>query len=124
MVGFQHKRTRSYHPQCNGVLERMHRQLKAAMTCHEGQSWIEALPLVLLGMRSAHKDDLKASSAELLYGETLRLPGEFFDKTDSISTDLTDFGTRLRKNMSEIRPVPATRHCNKNIFIYKDLPAT
>lgn len=121
MVGFQHKRTTAYHPQCNGLVERLHRQLKAAIVCHENQSWTEALPLVLLGLRSALKDDIHASPAELVYGETIRLPGDFFHESAPETIDLTDFITRLRKVMYEIKPVPATRHCDKKVFIHKDL---
>ncbi|XP_013162511.1 PREDICTED: DNA replication licensing factor mcm4-like [Papilio xuthus] len=54
--------------------------------CHAPQKWTESLPWVLLGVRSSFKEDLNASSAELLYGEPLRLPGEFFDP-DLASTD-------------------------------------
>ncbi|CAK1579001.1 unnamed protein product [Parnassius mnemosyne] len=71
LIGFQHKRTTSYHPACNGMVERMHRHLKAAIVCHNNQRWTESLPLVLLGMRNALKQDLQASPAELLYGEEL-----------------------------------------------------
>lgn len=122
MIGFQHKKTTAYHPQCNGLIERLHRQVKAAITCHENSIWTEALPIVLLGIRSAYKEDLHASSAELIYGEPLRLPGEYFHQSSNESMDMTDFISRLRKVMSEIRPVPATRHCNKQVFIHKDLP--
>ncbi|XP_077302699.1 uncharacterized protein LOC143923073 [Arctopsyche grandis] len=31
--------------------------------------WMRALPIVLLGLRAAYKEDLKAKSAELVYGE-------------------------------------------------------
>lgn len=68
--------TTSYHPCANGMVERMHRQLKAALICHGG-SWCTVLPLVLLGMRASLKEDLGVSSADLVYGESLRLPGEF-----------------------------------------------
>ncbi|KAL0809105.1 hypothetical protein ABMA28_012730 [Loxostege sticticalis] len=74
-IGFQHRKTTAYHPQCNGLVERFHRQLKAAITCHAEPSWTESLPIVLLGIRSAIKEDLNTSSAELVYGEPLRLPG-------------------------------------------------
>lgn len=95
-AGFHHKRTTAYHPACNGMVERMHRQLKAAIVCHASQNWTETLPLVLLGMRSAYKEDLQTSSAELLYGENLRLPGEFFQsRTGTTSvTDMADFTAR------------------------------
>ncbi|XP_047990749.1 uncharacterized protein LOC125229853 [Leguminivora glycinivorella] len=68
-------RTTAYHPCANGMIERVHRQLKAALMCHSG-SWTRALPLVLLGMRTAFKEDLKATAAEMVFGESLRLPGE------------------------------------------------
>jgi hypothetical protein len=46
--------------------------------CLADEHCAEALPLVLLGIRSAWKEDLKVSSAELEYGFPLLLPGEFF----------------------------------------------
>jgi len=57
-------------------VERMHRSLKAAIMCREQERWTDALPLVL-GIRTDFKTDLQASVAELVYGETLRIPGEF-----------------------------------------------
>lgn len=42
-------------------------------------SWLEALPSVLLGLRTSYKEDIKATAADLVYGTSLRLPGEFFD---------------------------------------------
>jgi len=44
--------------------------------CHADQQWIEALPLVLLGIRTAQKEDLQSSAAELVYGEPLWVPGD------------------------------------------------
>jgi hypothetical protein len=49
--------------------------------CHADQHWTEALPLVLLSIRSSFKADLHASSAELVYGETLGIPGELLTQT-------------------------------------------
>ena len=78
-LGTHHIRTTAYHPCANGLVEQLHRQLKAALMAHSPQShWIDALPLVLLGIRSALKEDLACTSAELVYGTTLRLPGECF----------------------------------------------
>lgn len=118
-------RTTSYHPCANGMVERFHRQLKAALTCHGG-SWLEALPLVLLGVRTALKDDLKSSSAELLYGESLRLPGEFVttSRASKCVEDPSDFVANFRQRMSKLRPVPASRHADPGCFTYKDLPTS
>jgi transposase InsO family protein len=113
IAGFQHYRTTAYHPCCNGLVERFHRQFKAAITCHADSTWVESLPLVLLGIRSAFKDDLKSSSAELLYGEPLRLPGEIFAPTSEQDIDFTDYLSRLRKFSADLQPVPASRHSKR-----------
>lgn len=42
----------------------------------------EVLLTVLLGLRICFKEDLHASSAEMLYGSTLRIPGESFIEED------------------------------------------
>lgn len=125
LAGFQRNRTTAYHPASNGMVERMHRQLKTAIMCHESPNWTESLPLVLLGMRSAFKEDIQASPAELLYGEPLRLPGEFLQPCATLHTtsDLTDFTARLRSIVNNIRPQPAARHSRRNIFVFRDLPS-
>lgn len=121
IIGFKHRRTTAYHPACNGMVERFHRQLKAAIMCHADCNWVDILPLVLLGIRSSFKENLQASSAELVYGEPLRLPGEFFQASAPDSTDLSDFTNRLRRFVAKLQPSPASRHSKNNIFIHKDL---
>lgn len=114
-------RTTAYHPSANGMIERVHRQLKGSLMCH-GTSWTQALPLVLLGMRSAYKEDIKATAAEMLYGEALRLPGELLVSVPNPNyEDAADLVSTLRTHMSELRPTPASRHTNIKPFIFKDL---
>lgn len=116
-------RTTAYHPCANGMIERLHRQLKAALMCHSG-SWTRAIPLVLLGMRTAYKEDLKATAAEMLYGESLRLPGEMLvsDLGDDRFDDHADFVVQLKRKMTSFRPAPVSRHSAPAIFVSKDLP--
>ncbi|KRY81401.1 hypothetical protein T4B_5682, partial [Trichinella pseudospiralis] len=59
------------------MVERFHRHLKTALAAHANHShrWIDALPLVLLGIRSSVKEDIRHAPAELVYGSPLRLPG-------------------------------------------------
>jgi hypothetical protein len=121
IAGFEHRRTTAYHPACNGLVERFHRQLKAAIVCHANETWTESLPWVLLGVRSAFKEDLQASSAELVYGEPLRLPGEFFDPAAVGTTDVSEFSARLRSYAENLKPVPASRHGRKKPFVFKEL---
>ncbi len=54
--GIKLHRTTAYHPQANGLVERFHRHLKSALRARlEGPNWIDALPWVLLGIRTAPK---------------------------------------------------------------------
>lgn len=109
LIGARHYRTTAYHPAANGIVERLHRQLKASIMCHATTKWTEVLPLVLLGIRSAWKADIQGSSAELVYGETLRLPGEFLDPNDDYKAgDVTDLANRLRSYMSKLSPKPTS----------------
>ncbi len=42
-----HARTTAYHPVANGIVERLHRQLKAALMAHAvRQHWVDNLPIV------------------------------------------------------------------------------
>lgn len=54
LLGTKHLHTTAYHPCTNGMVERFHRQLKSALKGHPHQDhWTDALPLVLLGIRTS-----------------------------------------------------------------------
>ena len=78
LLGIKHLRTTAYHPASNGMVKRLHRQLKAAIKCHDLSNSVEILPIVSLGIRTAFKEDLNATAAEMVYGTGIRLPAEFF----------------------------------------------
>ncbi len=79
-LGIDHIMTTAYHPQAHGMIERTHRQLKDALRARlAGVSWPEHLPWVLLGLRAAPKEISDISSAELVHGSPLVLPGQFVD---------------------------------------------
>ena len=51
------------------MVERFHRHLESAFRARlEGPNWVDALPWVLLEIRTANKEDLGTSFAELVYG--------------------------------------------------------
>ena len=63
MCGIHLSRTTSHHLAANGLVERLHRTLKPAAMCHADKQWTAALPLILLGIRTAYKEDLQSSAA-------------------------------------------------------------
>ncbi|CAK9833209.1 Gag-Pol polyprotein [Anthophora retusa] len=118
LIGCKHIHTTAYHPASNGMVERWHRSLKAAIMCHESKNWVAILPTVLLGLRSSFKEDIGTTAAEMLYGTPLRLPREFF--TDTQPRD--DFHIdRFRSHIQEIRPKPTVHHAKKFHFVFKNL---
>ncbi|KMQ83484.1 retrovirus-like pol polyprotein [Lasius niger] len=121
-LGCEKARTTSYNPASNGMVERFHRQLKHAIKCHATERWVEVLPIILLGIRSSIKSDIGSSSAELVYGCALRLPGEFFRSNSAYVPPHHEFLKVLKENMAKMRPAPAARHGTKDTFVHKDLP--
>ena len=75
---------------------------------------------ILLGLRSTFKEDIQSTPAELVYGTTLRLPGEFFASSKNILK--SEFVDGFRQAMQKLQPVPAANHNTKeNVFIHKDM---
>ena len=59
------------------MVERTHRQLKDALHSRlAGDNWLAHLPYVLLSLRATPKEDSNISSAELVYGASILLPGQ------------------------------------------------
>ena len=82
IMGVHHIKTTAYHPQSTGMVERFHRHLKEAIKANENTNqWTKCLPLILLEIRVAFKEDLKGAPAEMVYGQNLRLPSEIFTPT-------------------------------------------
>jgi len=78
LLGIDHLRTTACHTQENGIIERWHRTVKAAIMCKNRVNWPQKLPLILLRLRSAFKPDIQTTSAQLVYGATLE---NFFIKS-------------------------------------------
>jgi hypothetical protein len=74
-IGAEHIVTTAYHPQSNGLVERLHCQIKEALRARGGL-WVEHLPWVLLGVRAAPKERAGVSAAEAVYGAPLAVPGQ------------------------------------------------
>ena len=120
LLGCEHLRTTSYHPIANGIIERFHRQLKASLEAHTPTAhWIESLPLILLGIRTALKGDLQCSTAKLVYGTTLRLPGQFFQSSSDVPPDLTAFVACLRDAMRDLRATSVRTQPERNVHVSK-----
>ncbi|XP_015120395.1 uncharacterized protein LOC107043409, partial [Diachasma alloeum] len=102
------------------MVEGWHRTVKAALMCNSPTPWPELLPSVMLGLRTAFKEDLRVSPAQLLYGTELRIPSEFF-VYDSLQADPNFFLEKFRDHMRRVRPTTTAQHTKARFFILKDL---
>ena len=110
LLGTELHQTTSYHPQANGMVERFHRYLKAALRARlNGPNWVDELPWVLLGLRTAPKEDLQTFAAEMVYGAPLLVPGDFVCPSDD-PVAAAELLRKLRDEIAKLRPTPASRH--------------
>ncbi|PZC82925.1 hypothetical protein B5X24_HaOG209368 [Helicoverpa armigera] len=87
-MGINRIRTTAYHPQSNGQVERWHRTMKAALMARGATTtWTEELPTVLLGLRTALRQDNNLSPALMTYGTTLRIPSDFLEPQSASIND-------------------------------------
>uniref|UniRef100_A0A0R3U4F6 Uncharacterized protein n=1 Tax=Mesocestoides corti TaxID=53468 RepID=A0A0R3U4F6_MESCO len=110
------------------LVKHFHRQLKAALPSR----WSDVFHLVLLGIGSAVKEHLGCSSAEMVFGTTLRIPGLFFTATSPpLWPDTSSYVGDLRKAMNILkstlspsspttRPIPRTLSSCTHVFIRHD----
>ena len=103
-------------PSC-GLVERLHRQLKALFKAYNNQCWTETLTVVLLGIRTTVKADIGCCTAELVFGTTIKLPGQFVAPS-MINTDMdpSDYVQRLKQHMTHLRPTPKQDHSTNTLM--------
>ena len=100
------------------MVERFHRSLKAALKARLilGHNWVEELPWVLLGLRTASKEDLGYSSAELVYDEPLSVPGEF-TLPQASPWSVTEFLTAFRAKTQLLKPEATVHHSKPHTYM-------
>ena len=123
LMGTTPKHTTAYHPQANGMVERLHRQLKASLMARTTDAnWVDHLPFVLLGIRTSWRSDLDHSPAELVYGTNLRLPSELVNPQQSSNFQPSaEFVKQLQHTMNSFKPIVPTFHGTKQTYIPNDL---
>jgi cleavage and polyadenylation specificity factor subunit 1 len=105
LLGSKRIRTTAYHPCANGMVERLHRHMKQALTSSSpNRRWVDQLPHVLLNIRTSFKEDLQCTSAEMVYGTTLALPADFLVTASNFEPGT--FGKQLCERMARVRSRP------------------
>ncbi|MCG8624913.1 MAG: DDE-type integrase/transposase/recombinase, partial [Proteobacteria bacterium] len=77
LLGIGKTRTTPYHPQSDGMVERLNRTLETQLSMfvedHQ-KDWDVYLPMLMMAYRTAIHDSTKCSPAKLMFGRELKLP--------------------------------------------------
>nr|VZI46106.1 unnamed protein product [Spirometra erinaceieuropaei] len=115
-------RTAAFHPATNLMVERFHCQLKISLRAAvDAENLTDHPPLVLLGICSALRPDLDCSAAQLVFGVTVRLPGEMISSNPhSAVEDPTNLLHHLRQFVRTLPRVPHRSSASLS-YLEKDL---
>jgi len=108
MLGITKLNTTAYHPQCDGMVERFNRTLKAMLRKHAsrfGHQWDCYLPSVLWAYRNIPHESTGEKPSFLLFGVDLRNPTEsaFLSPSHSSPTTLEDYRQELMISLGSAR---------------------
>ena len=120
-IGAYARHTPTYYPAANGLVERVHKDLKTMLRCRIGNAkseWIHALPWVLLGLRNTPMRDIGASRAELVYGVPLIVPGEVLHDDTAPQSHILRHVCYMTANRVN---TPTSQHGQAAVYIPKDL---
>ena len=126
--GIRHNMTTAYHPESNGMVERLHRRLKESLIAlgrGERLQWFWKLPMTLLALRTTVKPDIGSSPSELVYGEGITVPGQLIGPPDMTDEELLraqrSAQANLRVEVERLQPKPTSTHRTPRVNIPDEL---
>ncbi|KRX76089.1 Transposon Tf2-9 polyprotein [Trichinella sp. T6] len=107
LFGTSKTRTTAYHPQSDGLVERMNRTLVdvlAATSIEEPGEWDEYIDRVLLAYRTSVHHTTAATPSRILYGQEVRLPVDLiYDQPDGKPQQTTSqYIRQLRQDLERL----------------------
>ena len=108
LLGTTKLNTTAYHPQCDGMVERMNRTLKSMLRKHVakfGSQWDRYLPGILWAYRNTPHESTKEKPSFLLYEVDCRSPTEAaLLPTEQLGlTEISDYREELILSLSSAR---------------------
>ena len=103
LLKIKHRFTTSYHPQTNGVVDRVNREISkslAILVNQEGLEWTKLLQSVAFAFRTSYHSVLGLSPYKLLFGRDPSLPTDVFFNIDD-EENFGDFSTEVQERIQE-----------------------
>ena len=113
LLGIKKLNTTSYHPQCNGMVERLNRTLKTMLRKHAarfGLQWDTYLPGVLWAYRNSPHESTGEKPSFLLFGMDLRMPSQaaLLPPSPADPTTIEEYRHGLLVSLSSARELAAS----------------
>jgi transposase InsO family protein len=104
LLGLKSSRTTSYHPNSNGVIERLHRTLHAGLSHYiiaANNNWEELVPFFIMSYRAIPHSRTGYSPFFLLHGREMSIPSseELKAKTPYVEVDLKRWMEKLQASL-------------------------
>ena len=77
----------------------------------ENENCFHQLPMIMLALRTAVKEDLGLSASNIKYGQPLRFPNAFFpDEQMKYQENIYEYANKLEKYMQELQYIRPSWH--------------
>ena len=126
--GIRHIMTTAYHPEANGMVERLHRRLKESLIAlgrGERLQWFWRLPMTMLTLRTTVKPDIGASPSDLVFGEGITVPGQLIGPPCLTEEELLrqqrSTLSNLRVEVERLQPTATSAHRSPRVNIPDEL---
>jgi transposase InsO family protein len=103
-LGIKKIQTTAYHPEGNGMVERLHRTIGDSMSHYvrkDGRDWERWVPYALMAYRAIPHSSTGYSPNFLHYGRELQAPGDYYTETTGPPRERDDQVDNLKKRLDE-----------------------